>query len=238
MFGTMGKCGICGARFRYGDIWTHIPTGDIVHVGHDCAEKYAMLADRDDFNAALEQLKRKRAAFIEETRRNDAKQYFLSCHPTLEEDLKVEHRIILDIKSRFDRYGSLSPAQVALVAKLATEARSKVNAPQETYVECPTGRQVIRGIMVSSKPHESDFGIVIKITIKIVTPDGIWLAWGTKPTSLFASSKEDEARVGDEIELTGTLKQGRDKHFAIFSRPAKARIVKRRESEAHHSVNP
>src|SRR5688500_19823272 len=39
MYGNPGKCGVCGACFKYGDLWLHEPTGEIVHLGHDCADK-------------------------------------------------------------------------------------------------------------------------------------------------------------------------------------------------------
>lgn len=45
MFGNMGRCAICGASFRTGDIWQHAPTGDLVHVGHECADKVELAMD-------------------------------------------------------------------------------------------------------------------------------------------------------------------------------------------------
>src|SRR5580693_905040 len=41
-FGKLGKCGICGVNFKYGDIWEHKATRQLVHVGHSCADKYQM----------------------------------------------------------------------------------------------------------------------------------------------------------------------------------------------------
>jgi len=40
VFGGLGKCGVCGASFNYGELWVHEATGEIVHMGHDCALKY------------------------------------------------------------------------------------------------------------------------------------------------------------------------------------------------------
>ncbi len=48
VFGSVGKCGICGACFIYGDLWKH-ESGELVHVGHDCADKYSMVADRQSW---------------------------------------------------------------------------------------------------------------------------------------------------------------------------------------------
>ncbi len=48
MHGTIGKCAICGASFRIGDIWQHVPTGDLVHVGHECADKVELTMEAGD----------------------------------------------------------------------------------------------------------------------------------------------------------------------------------------------
>lgn len=177
MHGTMGKCGICGARFRYGDIWMHEPTEHIIHVGHDCAAKYEMLANREGFDTALEMLKTRRAAFIEGQRRKAACEAFIEANPGFKENLDTDHYIIRDIKNRFEQYGSVSEKQVELVAKIAREEREKAARPAEVNVPAPIGRMVIRGILVSRKAHETVYGVTTKATIKVTTPEGVWLAW-------------------------------------------------------------
>jgi hypothetical protein len=49
IFGGLGKCGVCGACFSYGDIWQH-EGGELVHLGHDCAAKYELIADRREWD--------------------------------------------------------------------------------------------------------------------------------------------------------------------------------------------
>jgi hypothetical protein len=38
--GGTGKCSVCGAAFVYGCVWKHLPTGEHLHLGHECARKY------------------------------------------------------------------------------------------------------------------------------------------------------------------------------------------------------
>jgi len=216
----VGKCDICGAIFRWGDVWQHIPSGQNIHIGHDCADKYALLADRTDWFATVEAHKRATAAAIQAAMNKVKKEKFLAEHPGLEQDLNENHRIINDIAQRFNSYCKISDAQIALVQKLANEVRNP--KPEEAHVPAPEGKVVVRGTVVSTKSYDGAFGTSIKMTVKVTTPEGSWLAWGTVPSSLLASQ---DGLKGKLVEFSATLKQGRDAHFAIFKRPTKAVVV-------------
>ena len=43
--GGVGKCSVCGAHFIYGDLWRHTFSGEYIHLGHDCADKYSLLKE-------------------------------------------------------------------------------------------------------------------------------------------------------------------------------------------------
>jgi hypothetical protein len=246
LWGRAGKCGICGAAFRYGDVWTHVPTGHVIHVGRDCAEKYTLLAERPDFNAALEMLERKRAAFLTEQKNKAAREAFCARHPGLAEDLALGceddvsygSRTLLDLGAKLDRFHDLSPAQVAFARKLALEMRSKAARPApaaERHVPAPVSekRQTLRGILLSKKSQEGQYGVAIKGTIKVTAPDGgVWLAWGTLPDSVLGGTDPvlgtPGVQVGDTIELTVTLDRvGDQPHFAFYRRPTGGKILAR-----------
>lgn len=213
--GGAGRCTACGAAFVYGDIWRHA-SGEHIFLGHECARKYGLLADRSAWE--LEHGRRKQAAAVaaERAQRHEAREAFLARYPGLREDLQVEHRIVRDIAQRFEQYQSLSEKQVALVRKLAHEVRNP--APPEAHVPAPEGRTTFQGRVVSIREQDSPYGRVTKIVIKIEAQGGVWLAWGTCPQSL-------DAGRGDLVELTATLSRGRDKHFAFYKRPTGARVI-------------
>lgn len=220
--GGLGKCSICGANFIYGDVWCHEPTGEHLHVGQDCAAKYEMMADRSAFEVETD--RRKATAVRSAIRAEEATRRagFLAAHPGLEAALAVEHNIIADIASRFRQYGNLSEKQIALVMKIAAEATTP--RAVEQHVAAPTGRQTFRGVVVSAKAHEGSFGIESKMTVKVTTLNGTWLAWSTIPAALLDTVPVGEqgryANLrGAEVEITATLSPGKDAHFAFAKRP-------------------
>lgn len=229
--GHTGKCTICGAVYVHGDIWMHRPTGEHIHVGHTCSDKYSMLADRGDFDAALASHRQRTAAArlaVENRAERDA---FLAEHAGLAEALETDHEIVKDIAARFRQYRSLTEKQIALVMKLAAESANPL--PVERNIPAPTGKTTVRGRVVSVKSQETAYGMTMRMTVKVTTDDGTWLCWGTCPESILAVGRDhigDAARDastwlrGRDVEFTATLKPGRDAHFAIFSRPTRAGV--------------
>jgi hypothetical protein len=217
VYGSMGVCGVCGARYIHGAIYTHVPTGDLVHLGHDCAQKYEILHSFAEADEMRERYLDARAPVIAAAKLARDIATTLTANPGLAAALQLKHYITVNINARFAAEGKLSPAQIALVLRLADEATTRAANPTaargngiETHVAAPLGRVTFTGKIVSRKNHSSEWGDSIKITIKVATPDGVWLAWGTwgGPVS-----------VGDTITLTATLHPGRETHFVFFKRP-------------------
>ena len=48
---SLFQCSVCGAHFNHGDIWLHVPTGEHIVLGHDCADKYGLGLDRSEWIA-------------------------------------------------------------------------------------------------------------------------------------------------------------------------------------------
>jgi hypothetical protein len=211
------KCSVCGTSYVYGDVWKHTLSGEYLHVGHQCADKYSLLADRSEWDMKFNHLKAEAAKQIQKKINEEKRTAFLAKYPGLEQDLKTDHYIVQSILQQFKTkpYCSLTEKQVALVRKLAHEAKHPKE--KEKYVPALTGKQTFQGEIISLKSQTSDFGTVWKITVKMKTKDGVWLAWGTCPKSILDEKVE---LIGATVEITGTLKQGNDKHFAFFSRPS------------------
>lgn len=227
--GGLGKCSICGANFIYGDIWVHEPSGEHLHVGHDCADKYEMLADRSAFELEHGRLKAASAREAAKAHNREVRQAFLDAHPGLAEALETDHHIVRDIRSRFQEFRSLSDKQVALVMKIAAEARRPA-AEKEKTVAAPIvgGRQTFTGTVVSAKVMETAYGDSCKMTVKVATADGVWLAWGTAPAGLLEAvadiaQQKNISRCaalrGTVVEVTAALKPGRESNFALLVRP-------------------
>lgn len=244
-----GGCDCCGANYRFGSVLRHKPTGEHITIGHTCAEKIGILYDvagaaRMRRAAADRSLRRRKilARWARLTR-------WARAHRELARLLSLEHPIVKDIRARLVSTGAewgLSERQEALIRKLA----AKVARPAEKLVPAPIvpGRQRVEGTVVSVKTHESAYGDSLKVTVKVETPEGSWLAWGTLPASLELDAetawRDEHAPInadgvrpqhrlpsladllrGRKVAFDAALKAGRDAHFALFSRPTKAELL-------------
>lgn len=225
----LGKCSVCGAHFNYGDVWLHEPSQELITIGHDCADKYSFMADRSAFELEVGNFKAARAVEIKKAKAAEKRVKVFAENPGLEAAFACSHHIVQDIKARFENGGSLSSRQVAFVLKLAAEAEARAakaaapksaEAPVEAHVEAPEGRVTFTGIVVASKTVDTNYGWQTKVTVKVETPAGAWLAWGTCPAAILDQTCNDGGVRGKRVEITATLKRGRDAHFALMSRPA------------------
>jgi len=215
----LGTCTVCGTHFIYGDVWHHVPTNEYIHIGHECADKYRLIADRADWEAENGNVRRLAAAerIKEEKREREEqkekdRQEFLNDHLGLEDWLKHDHYIVQDIAANFKRYGNLSDKQIALVKRLATEV------PEEK-VEAPEGKHTFRGKVVSVKSYENQYGLQLKCTVKVTTDKGSWLVWGTVPAKILDETVNHGGSLGCTVEITATLKRGDESHFVFMQRP-------------------
>jgi hypothetical protein len=219
--GGPGKCDVCGAVYVHGDVWRHKPSGELIFIGHDCADKYELLTSRSEWELAMGRLRKAAAVECEKARRADARKAFYEAHPGLEAVLDMNHPLLADLKAKAFQYAELSDKQIALALKIADELKNPKAA--EVTVPAPTGKTTFRGVIVSTKVHEGAYGSSLKMTVKVTTPAGVWLAWGTMPSAIV---DDHGGAKGAEVEVTATLKKGRDAHFAIMNRP-RGKVVTR-----------
>lgn len=220
--GHTGKCSICGARFVGGDVWLHEETGEHIHLGHNCADKYEMLVDRSSYELEHDRFIRATAIVLIKEEKAAQRAAFLDKHPGLEAALQTDHYIIKDIKARFTNNCFISPKQIDLVMKLHNEATNPAVREDEKHVDAPIGKRIeFAGKIVSRKVVENDFGSSVKITIKVFTPDGVWLAYGTAPgvlqDAVYVSGREWRSVA---VKVRATLEPSdKDKHFCFMKRP-------------------
>lgn len=229
--GGPGSCTACGAQYKHGAVWKHTLSGEHIHLGYDCERNYSLLADRSAHELKLGRLRKAAAVQCERARRSDERSTFLAANPGLEEALKTDHHIVRNIAERFtaSKFCALSDKQVALVMKLAHEAaQPKV---EEKHVSAPTGRVDFIGEVVSVKTQDSDYGVQLKMVVKVQTEAGSWLAWMTAPNGLIddvraATDDHDWKHLrGCTVDVRATLSAGKDPHFVFGKRPI-GRLVK------------
>lgn len=240
-YGDFGLCGVCGASFAMGEIWQHTDSMELVHIGHDCVDKYRMVSGTDWTAVADERRRAMKARKTAEKRRAVAAALLLR-FPGLEEALKTDHYIVHSIAGRFESAPEyVSDAQVALVFKLQDEMRAraaKLAAREaEAKVDAPVGRQTFTGVLVSKRTIDSMYGARTVCTIKVETPEGVWLCSGSAPTGFWRDTRDaagnmvsERAECGDTVTLSAELNaltDRREGHFAFFKRPTKATFTKK-----------
>lgn len=214
----VGRCDVCGATFRYGDVWFHPASQQAIQIGHECADKFGMLCDRAALLAYRKDLAEARRIGRQRLEQRKALRATVrQASPELRKALRCSHRIVQDIRGRLIQWGNISDAQALLVLKIAQEEARRASLPAEVKVPAPEGKQTIRGEVVSVKPHESDYGTSLKMTVKVQAAGGVFLVWVTCPAGL-------SVERGNHVEFSATLtRSDRDPGFAFGKRPTKAR---------------
>lgn len=227
-----GGCDICGAHFRQGSVFKHQPTGECIIVGHICAVKLGLESDEQAFVKIKGQL-REASLRVRERRNRWSRYREILKDKEVRRLLHLDHHIAKDIRGKVRHHPKwgVSSNQVTLLKKIEAD----LAAPKEVMIQAIVGqgRQTIQGTVVSAKVHDSDYGSQIKITVKMTTSAGSWLAWGTAPSALLDDAYKSaggtmdgtQALRGAVVRFDAQLLQGRDAHFAIFKRPTQAVLV-------------
>ncbi len=227
-----GKCSVCGAHFLHGDVWRHVPTGEHLTLGHICAEKYSLAADRGAWEVLRGRaIDRARNA----ARRRWAAQRFQSVLRG-ERDLRAAFIVartdsaVHDISRKVaTRWGEPTDGQCRLVLAVARRILEQRANPDPPALPIPEelleGRHVVRGKVLGTKSqpgytyHSAD---VLKMLVRVPVEGGAFKLWGTAPDSILG----DGPIRGRTVEFTARIQQSPDdRAFGFFSRPTKAHDV-------------
>lgn len=146
-----------------------------------------------------------------------------------------------DLARKYGEMARLSGKQIGWMHFMAIEqirrdAEPKPEPEQHVAVPVEDGRQRVEGEVVSVKLRSGAYGDAWKMTVKVETPDGSWLVWGTVPRVLedLAMDAWKAANVGEDrdpglydllkgrrVAFDAKLTVGREEHFAFFKRPTK-----------------
>lgn len=235
------QCHHCGARLRYFAVMLHVATGEHITVGETCLDNRFALESKADFDRL-----RKAAELDRQAQRikTAAREFVAKLEGdtaiALDRDVNfVEHfgldpngyaaRKIEDYRDKlWNKYGSLFESGTNFVAKLIRENKGQVarqaqvaaERAAEVKIPAPTGRQTFEGVIVSRKGRDTEFGYVIKLTVKVTTAAGVYLVWLTEPRSA-------DFERGDTVRLTATLSPGNEPHFAFGKRPSNPVLLER-----------
>jgi hypothetical protein len=223
-----GSCYVCGAHAIYTATFHHRPTNVYIRTGLDCAEHMEhvnadafrrAVHDRREAYRGIHKAKETLFAKFDFTAANRIWGLFNAPDRTA---FKYEEITIADIVARLVRYGSISDNALAYLTKLLTKIDERATteaaraAERAAALPVPTGKQTIRGKVLSTKLVDGAFGTVLKMLVQHA--DG-WKVYGTVPAAISDVK-------GKTVEFTATVTASNDDNkFGFFSRPTKARIL-------------
>lgn len=261
-----GTCHICGANAVYMVAWHHIPTNEVILVGYDCTEKLWDGYGKDfaEINGQLVAL-RKSAARCRSNLAGKAKCQALLADEGLTRawDLSVAAaadtevwqdsnllrvdalRKICDIVRTIIRKGYLSDAQANFLRKLITQhdnaeaVQAERDAVDAARADCPEGRIVVTGKVLTLRGQETAFGHVVKM---LVEDESGFKVWGTAPSAIvddLCDHADSLRRMpvrfdgsfgfggnNPRVQFTATItRSDDDRKFGFFKRPAKCSIL-------------
>lgn len=236
--GGIFSCDVCGAHYIYGDLWEHVPTGEIISLGHDCAAKYSLIADRTDYDRTKAADWNRALREHHEAAAAERRAEFLADHPGLEEALEIEHYVSDDLKRQLRRSGRLTEPQVELAFKLKRDTADRQEQEEdeaENLVPVPTavldGRVEITGRVIAAMFRDSDYGPQEKMILAVDAGEGkFWKLWSTLPRAISDSLRDADGQFlplsalkGETVRFTAKIeKSDRDECFAFAKRPTKA----------------
>lgn len=229
-FARCHTCDHCGAAFKYGSIYRHEPTRELIVVGWICAEKTMDVTDRAtlEHQRLVDRVHGMRAAVQARQARDRRSKELREVHPDVADALETcQHPIVEDIRARFAQYGQLSEKQMALVLKLANDAKNPRAEPN--WLDVEEGRRKVEGTVLAAKVN--DFG-AWKMLLQIDRDGGAEKVWTTIPAAIVdssASAANGDLRGllrGKRVRMTVTIKRSdRDAKFGIGKRPTGGEVV-------------
>lgn len=143
-------------------------------------------------------------------------------HPGVRAFLETNQRnaFLTSLRSQLGRFGTLSGAQLAAVAK-AQERASQAAQEASQAGPLPQGTWTGEVTVISTRTQDGQWGSNLKALLRL--PNGS-KAWGTCPKVL--AQLPHAQRPGQTIEFTATLEPSKDDpSFGFFKRPRKVQVT-------------
>lgn len=235
-----GSCDACGAAFAYGVVFRHLPTGDLVAVGHTCANHFAA-EDVWTANRNLAEARARKAKERFDTRAANFARYGhalravwntigeIATDTTIDEDGWITELTAYDIAMKATRGDQLLSDRAARF--MVRKARGALTAKQQREAEAARtgslvepveeGKRQIDGNVVRVYWKDDEYyGGSFKMIVEEANGNRLW---GTAPAKLLDTYPGLESDCdGVRIQFTATVtRSDRDPHFGFFKRPSK-----------------
>lgn len=215
-------CAACGTHYVHGVAYLHRPSGEIVFIGHTCAQKLNLAVDMAAWRRRYADAQRRMSLYLK--RRSTYltfKKELLAQTKEVRLAFRSAHRIVRDILAKGLRFGSLSAKQYELVAKIRRdELTPKI---EEKLVAVPEGRHTVEGLVVSTKFVEGfvEGSETLKMLVRVETPEGVFKVFGTAPDALLDGKGPLKGR---RVRFAAAF-QPKELGFGFFKRPTKAQLL-------------
>lgn len=215
-----GNCMVCGSvNAVYTLLFYYAKTNTYVRMGSECAGKVYVDSDfgHSSFRSRVEDArqalagKRKAQALLSDAGLSEAWKHYAGEIAYPDGPLPYEERTIIDIVSKFVRYGSISEKAQGYLRKLVESLpdRDKRNAERIaqreaerlTAEDCPKGRVKIEGVILKTDTRESIYGITEKMLVK---SDKGFRVWSTIPAAMPTPER------GSRVVFVATLEPSQD----------------------------
>lgn len=215
-----GTCMCCGAHALYLAAFWHEVSNEVILVGQDCAFKLdlgcesAFNAARRMVSSAKDYATGKARAKVLLTDRNLLRAWDIW---EAKRGVDSDHSIVIDMVTKLINYGDLSDKQWQFLLRLMyridhrAEYEAQKALEKSQAMDCPSGRVVITGTVLSVKKYDDFYGVRFKMLIKA---EGGYTVFGTIPKGL-------EVRSGDTVSIRATVTPSEtDSKHGYFSRPS------------------
>lgn len=248
-----GGCDHCGQRgIRYWTFFLHLPSGEVVQVGGECAR--VLGAESREVAAQRAEMQRRQVAEeVKAWREADERhervfELLMAAQDAAGGTGGGGNEFMDSLYRQLTRKGCLSEKQVeaCLRGEERRQQRAEEREERDAHLPAPaavvTGRIEVTGWLLTTKTQESDYGSTLKM---LVMDDRGFKVWGTCPGGIIDEAYEMAREAGlSEGGVVGALRAGMkvrvrftatverskdDETFGYFKRPTKARIEGREE---------
>ena len=243
-FSSKSTCDHCGARFNYGALFKHEPSGEYVAVGHICAVKtFGKESKRDlHYSKAVRAIKlaRERAEGLDYL-------HAIGLGSVLDKDHAKRHYILNDLRNKAIKWKGLSEKQIALAHKIANEidkpdvcdfckaeGHDEKHCPEVGPVPAAGRHKDLEGVVIGTR---IDDGYVAGTSAYkwLVRLDNGSKLWGTVPSGIFDEVDSLKDLKGLRVSFSATIKP-KEKSFGIASRPSCPKVLLDAETEAAYKA--